>query len=626
VLAQGAREKLLQLAADAEAHVERLSPAALGQLAESLPPEVSVRLLRAGVQEYPGDYWLNFDLAVRLRRLDPPQRGEAIRFLNVCLALRHRDFWVWNNLGILLQHENRLTEAEVAFRKATRLEHSSADCWYNLGLALSLQGKLDQANDALWEALLRQPGYPPAEDHWFQNLKKCDQLEKTVAALRTLSSRSDGSSVDRSYVRYLLGRALAAQEKPAEAAEAFRQTIELYPEAHLAYYHLGLALTRQGKRREAVAALQKASELDPDDPDTLRDVGAALANLGEWSAAAAVCRRALEAREGDADTHGNLSVCLMQMAPPDLVGAEKHLVRALELEPDSATACQNLGVIRMRQRRWPEAEALLRKSIRLDDRYANFHCDLGIILRRQGRSAEALAPLRRAVELDPGFADAHHALGLALLDVADFAAARLSLKRALELLPPGDQRRADFLQAVRQSEQLIALDERLTAILQGKARPADAQEQLSLAQLSSMKQLHASAAGFFRDGFAAGPGLAEDVEAGLRWSAASSAARAGCGQCGDAFLTNGEDRSRWRRQALDWLRADLALLEKRRENGKPEDLLAVRERLQAWRRAEGLAGVRNPDALAKLPPHEQEACKKLWTDVAAMLQKAQNMK
>jgi serine/threonine-protein kinase len=600
VLAQGDRDKLLQLAAEAVAHVDRLSPAALGQLAVSLPPEESVRLLRAGLQEYPGDYWLNLDLALRLKGLDPPQRGEAIRFLSVCLALRPREFVVWNNLGILLLHENRLGEAEIAFRKATGLEPNSADCWCNLGLALSLQEKPDEAIEAFWAALARQPGHTLAEGHLFQALKKEDRLDKTVARLRrTIATQPDAPPVDRSYARYLLGQALAAQQKPVEAAEAYRQAIQLYPEAYLAYYHLGLALTRQGKHPDAVAALQKARELGPDDPNTLGAVGAALANLGEWSAAAAVCRQALEARDGlDADTHVNLSVCLMQMDQPDLAGAEKHLVRALELKPDSALACQNLGVIRMRQERWPEAEALLRKSIRLDDRYANFHCDLGIVLRRQSKSGEAIAPLRRAVDLEPAFADAHHVLGLALLDVADFAAAQLSLQRALELLPPGDRRRADFLQAVRRSEQLIAL-------------------------LCVRKQLHASAAGFFRDAFAAEPRLAEDVEVGRRCSAACSAARAGCGRCADAFLLNAEDRSRWCRQALDWLRADLAPHEKRLGSGKPEDVLAVRDRLQEWQRVEDLAGLREPDALAKLPADEQEACRKLWADVAAVLQKAQ---
>jgi hypothetical protein len=39
-----------------------------------------------------------------------------------------------------------------------------------------------------------------------------------------------------------------------------------------------------------------------------------------------------------------------------------------------------------------------------------------------------------------------------------------------------------------------------------------------------------------------------------------------------------------------------------------------------------LAGIRNPDAVGKLPADEHEACKKLWADVAALLRKVEERK
>ena len=39
-----------------------------------------------------------------------------------------------------------------------------------------------------------------------------------------------------------------------------------------------------------------------------------------------------------------------------------------------------------------------------------------------------------------------------------------------------------------------------------------------------------------------------------------------------------------------------------------------------------LDGLRDPQLLAKLPELEQEACRKLWVDVEALLKKAQAMK
>jgi hypothetical protein len=47
------------------------------------------------------------------------------------------------------------------------------------------------------------------------------------------------------------------------------------------------------------------------------------------------------------------------------------------------------------------------------------------------------------------------------------------------------------------------------------------------------------------------------------------------------------------------------------------------QRMQYWLRDTSFAGVRGPDALAKLPEAERPAWHKLWTDVAQTLAQAQ---
>ena len=42
-----------------------------------------------------------------------------------------------------------------------------------------------------------------------------------------------------------------------------------------------------------------------------------------------------------------------------------------------------------------------------------------------------------------------------------------------------------------------------------------------------------------------------------------------------------------------------------------------------WQEDRDLAGVRDKDALAKLPAEERAAWEKLWADVAALLKKAE---
>jgi len=78
-----------------------------------------------------------------------------------------------------------------------------------------------------------------------------------------------------------------------------------------------------------------------------------------------------------------------------------------------------------------------------------------------------------------------------------------------------------------------------------------------------------------------------------------------------------------RQQALDWLRADLIAWTKVLESAKPEARATVRQTLQHWQKDPDLAGLRDQAALDKLPAAERDAWQRLWADVGALLQRAQ---
>ena len=62
-----------------------------------------------------------------------------------------------------------------------------------------------------------------------------------------------------------------------------------------------------------------------------------------------------------------------------------------------------------------------------------------------------------------------------------------------------------------------------------------------------------------------------------------------------------------RQQAHKWLRAALA------------DPKLSKDRLRTWQTEPGLAGVRDPAALDKLPPEEATAWREFWQAVSARL-------
>src|SRR5262249_40914886 len=126
----------------------------------------------------------------------------------------------------------------------------------------------------------------------------------------------------------------------------------------------------------------------------------------------------------------------------------------------------------------------------------------------------------------------------------------------------------------------------------------------------------------YAEAFAAETRLAKDQVAEHCYNAACSAALAGCGQGKDAARLDSQERALLRRQALDWLRADVQAYMKLLESGKPDSLTLVQQRLQHWQRDDDLIGVRDPAAIAKLPPDEQDSWRELWAKVGTLHQRA----
>jgi serine/threonine-protein kinase len=170
-------------------------------------------------------------------------------------------------------------------------------------------------------------------------------------------------------------------------------------------------------------------------------------------------------------------------------------------------------------------------------------------------------------------------------------------------------------QWVRHAERLLLLDRKLSAILAGQARPVDADEQLGLAEVCTIKKQYAAAARFYADAFAAEPKLAADLNQQRRYNAACSAALSAAGEGEDARLLPDKVVTMFRRWALDWLRTDLKAYASPAGQSNPTVKQSIGQRLSHWRRDPDLASVRDLQALDRLPENERAAWQALWRDV-----------
>jgi tetratricopeptide (TPR) repeat protein len=678
----------------------------------------ALALLREGQRRYPGDFWLNHDLAYVLMQRKSPQVHEAIRFYTAAVALRPHSPGVYMNLGVALNHQGRTDEAAAAYRKAIELKPDYVEAYCNLGSVLCNQGRLDEAvathrkaieikpdaaatysnlGSILWrrgqldeavtacrKAIDLKPDYAEAHTNLSVVLEAQGQLDEAVAAAR----KAIELEPDFTQAHINLSSVLRVQGHLNEAMASDRKAIELEPDSAVAYVGLGLTLGKQGRSEEAVAAYRKAIELKPDYAAAYNNLAGALKQKGQRDEAVAVCRKAIELKPDDAVAYSNLSDLLRGQGHLD--GALAAGCKSIELKPNLAVAHYNLGAALKSQGRLDEAVTAFRKAIEHKPDYAEAHCDLGAVLGQQGRRDEAVAAYRKAIKLEPDLAVAHYNLGIVLtaqgrhdegaaayrkaIEVnPDYADAHYNLGNSLEgqgrldeavaayrkAIEKADlaeahcnlahilQNQGKFEQALvhyrrghdlgsRQSvwsypsaqwllrcERLLELDRKLPAILKGEVQPANAAERLDVAILCGQtKQRYVAAARFFEQAFAAQPALADDLQSHHRYNAACAAALAGSGQGEDARQLDSQARARLRRQALDWLKADLADWRNGFDRAPGTIRPAIVQAMQHWLTDTDFAEMRSPEGLARLPEAEQQTWQGFWDEVQRLLDHA----
>ena len=441
------------------------------------------------------------------------------------------------------------------------------------------------------------------------------------------------------------------------------------------HMQIGLSLYRLGDLANAVAELREATRLKPESASAHNNLGFALYESGDPADAIAEFREAIHLKPDLADARINLGFALFGSG--DAAGAVKELRKAVQLEPDLARAHEGLGTVLIKAGDLVGAIAALRDAIRLKPDYVTAHYNLGGVLLQSRDLTGAIAEFREAVHIKPDYfprpqlprrppapvggltplrprrrvtwpvprrrtgrrsikpsqpattsaripTAAHCNLGHTLRDIGSFQEALAAYERGHEVgvRRPGWQ--LPSATWVKECRRLVELEGKLAKVLSGPDRPADAAERAELASVAGRKGLRAAATRLFAKAFAERPALADDLASSRRYNAGCSAALAGCGKGRDEPPPGPADRARFRAQALDWLKADLAA-RAQHVDGIPTPARAemVKQFLRNWQNDPDLAAVRDPKELAKLPEPERQQWHAFWADVDADRQQAE---
>jgi serine/threonine-protein kinase len=652
---------------------------ALGETGE---PDAAVAFLQRVCLRHPDDFWINLDLGRLLQDMKPPRRGEAIRYLTAALALRGQnavvynilgnalaangaqdeaiaayreaisrkpdyagahsnlglalsdkhaydeaiaelkeairlqpDFaFAYNNLGHVQKAKGKYHEAITAFHQALQVKPDYAEAHYNLGVVLALTGASDKAIAAYRQAIHFQPDYADAYNNLGGLLLHAKGAHnEAIANFQEATRHNPGDAL----AYFNLGNGFAAKNALDEAVAAYRQATHLQPDYAEAYTNLGAVLDRKGLSDEAIAAHRRALSLRPNLAYAHYNLGNALKAKGAVNEAIAAYHQAIHFKPDFAEAHCNLGYALAAKGARD--EAITAYRQAIHLQPNLALAHYGLGNALKDNGDLDGAIAAWRETIRLQPGYGPAYNNLAYVLKDKGALDEAVAILQQGIRLQPNFAGNHVNLGFALQDQGRFTEALAAFRRAHEVGAKANWR-LPFPQWIRECERLIELDKQLPAILRDEVTPANAAERIEFALLcQKYKKLYGAAAHLFDEAFTAQPEQAEDLKKQHRYNGACAAALAGSGKGQDAAGLNEPARARWRKQALLWLQADLALWSKQVQSGTPQARASVRQQLQHWQHDSDLVGLRDEAALAKLPPAEQESCRKFWTEVDTLL-------
>jgi DNA-binding winged helix-turn-helix (wHTH) protein/TolB-like protein/Tfp pilus assembly protein PilF len=148
--------------------------------------------------------------------------------------------------------------------------------------------------------------------------------------------------------------------------------------------------------------------------------------------AKAAALKALELDDSLAEAHASLALSVGDVDQDD-VAAEREFKRAIELNPNYATAHHWYSDFLALTGRHAEAMTEIKRALELDPLSLVINATLGERLYQARRYDEAIAHLRKTLEMDSNFGPAHYLLGLALEQKGSYDEAIAELSKARTL-------------------------------------------------------------------------------------------------------------------------------------------------------------------------------------------------
>ncbi|MCS6886053.1 MAG: tetratricopeptide repeat protein [Acidobacteriota bacterium] len=346
---------------------------------------------------------------------------EAIKQLKQILETNPKNLRALNLLAQTQRRAGRREEAIVTLKQALAGQDvsDSLELQFELAEVYDELGQLENAIAAYEEALaaVLNPDGSVSDSNKrnagvifqamvfaYRNAAKINKALQVIERMRKTLGK------DSTLPDILLIDTLRAEGRYSEALEAARKAQKAFPKERQFKYLEAQILGQVGKVDFAAELLKSMLDGSDQDGDVYHYLSFIMLDDNRFAEAEQYVRKALLFDEKNISYLITLSS--IQDRAKNYEDSERTLRLVLKLDPDNATALNNLGYfLTERGERLSEALELIQRAINIDPMNSSFIDSLGWVYFKLGDLDKAVIYLEQAINLDPRSATSHDHLG-----------------------------------------------------------------------------------------------------------------------------------------------------------------------------------------------------------------------
>jgi tetratricopeptide (TPR) repeat protein len=250
------------------------------------------KILREFVQRAPHSAEGLYLLGEVLMRRDQPK--ESLRIFTQAAAERRPTGKELRLVGLDYILLEDYVDAVRWLKRAAELSPNDAETWYSLGRAQYSKGDYSSAESSFRQALAFDSGSVKIENNLGLALAAQNQPEKAMEAYRRAVALQENTASQSEQPLLNLGLLLIDHNQPQEAAEELIRATVISPACAQCQEALGQALLALKRLPEAEKAMEKAVALEPTNPRFHYVLGRAYKQSGEMEKSRNELRRSAE--------------------------------------------------------------------------------------------------------------------------------------------------------------------------------------------------------------------------------------------------------------------------------------------------------------------------------------------